>query len=87
MEAYATYCFYIASLWLRWFLWEDRRSEVFAPSSLCVWSQMPWRSLQMIVSPRDVLYEHLIFDGLSKFVTSWIDFFESYFGSSKELSL
>ena len=42
-------CFYIASLWLRRFLWGDRRREVLAPSSLCVWSQMPWRSLQITV--------------------------------------
>ena len=41
-------CFYIESLWLRQFLWGD----VFAPSFLCVWSQMPWISLQIIVSLR-----------------------------------
>ena len=44
--------FYIASLWLRRFLWDDRRPEVFAPSFLCVWSQTPWRSLQITVSPQ-----------------------------------
>ena len=32
---------------LRRFLKGDRRREVFAPSSLCVWSQMPWRNLQI----------------------------------------
>ena len=48
---------------------------------------MSWRSLQIIVSPRGFLHENLpIFDGLSKFVMSWIDFFESYFDSSKEFS-
>ena len=35
-------CFYIASLWLRRFLWRCRR-RVFVLYSLCVWSQMPWR--------------------------------------------
>ena len=48
-------CFCIASSWLWQFLWEDRRAEVFAPSSLCVWSQMPWRSLQIIVLPWQIV--------------------------------
>ena len=30
----------------------DRRRVVFAPFSLCVWSQLPWGSLQIIVLPR-----------------------------------
>ena len=40
-------CFYRA-LWE--FLRGDQTLEVFAPSSLCVWSQMPWRNLQIKVS-------------------------------------
>ena len=44
-------CFYITSLWLRRFLWVVRRRVVFAPSSLCVWSQRPWRSWQIILLP------------------------------------
>ena len=43
-------CFYIASLWLRRFLSVSRRRVVFAPSFLCVWSQKPWRSRQIIIS-------------------------------------
>ena len=39
-------CFYIASLWLRRFLWGGRRREVFAPSFFCVWSQWLWRNWQ-----------------------------------------
>ena len=42
-------CFYIASLWLRWFLWGDPMLEVFAPFFLCVWSQMLWRNLPISV--------------------------------------
>ena len=42
-------CFYRASLWLKQFLWEGCGLEVFVPSSLCAWSQMPWRNLQMRV--------------------------------------
>ena len=45
-------CFYISSLWPRRFLWGGRRWEEFAPSSLCVWSYMPWRSRQMILLPQ-----------------------------------
>ena len=48
--------FYRASLWLRLFLERHHRLEVFVPSSLCVWSQMPWRNLQIIrVLPRGFL--------------------------------
>ena len=50
-------CFYWASSWLRWFLWGDRWQEVFAPSSLWVWSQMPGRNLQIRVSPRGFLHK------------------------------
>ena len=35
-------CFYIASLWLRRFLWVGLWQVVFVPSFLCVWSQRPW---------------------------------------------
>ena len=45
-------CFYITSLWLRRFLWGDRRPELFAPFSLCGWSQMPVKNLQIIVYPQ-----------------------------------
>ena len=38
------YVFYIASLWLRWFLWVGCRRVVFAPSSFCVWNQRSRRS-------------------------------------------
>ena len=39
---------------------------VFSPSSLCVWSQMPWKNLQIRVSPQGFLHElFLCFDGLS----------------------
>ena len=37
-------CFYITS-----FLWGGRRREVFASSSLCVWSQKPWQSRRKMV--------------------------------------
>ena len=36
-------------LWHQRFLWEGRRQELFAPSPLCVWSQMPWRSRQIVL--------------------------------------
>ena len=42
-------CFYIASIWLRRFLWVGHRRVVFTPSSLCVWSQRPRRSRQIIL--------------------------------------
>ena len=29
----------------------DHTLDIFAQSSLCVWSQMPWRNLQTRVSP------------------------------------
>ena len=45
-------CFYKASLWLRRFLWVGRKRVVFAPSSLCVWSQRPWQSRQIILLPQ-----------------------------------
>ena len=45
-------CFYRTSFWLRQFLWGDHTIEEFAPSSLCVWSQTPWRNVQTRVSPR-----------------------------------
>ena len=44
-------CFYIASLWLRWFLWVSCRRVVFPLAFLCVWSQRPWQSRQMILLP------------------------------------
>ena len=57
-------CFYIASLWLRQFLWIGRWREVFAPSYLCVWSQRPWQSRQIILLLRGFLHVHLQeFDG------------------------
>ena len=76
------FCYYIGSLWLQEFLWEDRRPGVFVPSFLSVRSKMSWRSQQIIVSAF-FFHEHLpIFDELSKFLMSWIDFCESHFGSS-----
>ena len=42
----------------------DHRLEVFAPSPLCVWSQMPWRNQPIRVSLRGFLLEFLRkFDG------------------------
>ena len=38
--------------WLRQFLWRGRWRKVFAPSSLCVWSQMPWRGRWIILLPQ-----------------------------------
>ena len=38
-------CFYSAPLWLWQFLWGGHMLKVFAPSSLCVCSQMPCRNL------------------------------------------
>ena len=52
-------CFYIA-LWLWQFLWVVRRWVVFAPSSLCVWSQRLWRSLQIILLCQGFLHIHLL---------------------------
>ena len=46
------WCFYRASLWLRWFLLVGCRRVVFAPSFLCEWSQRPWRSRQIILLPQ-----------------------------------
>ena len=57
-------CFYIASLWLRWFFGGDHTREKIAPSSLCVWSQMPWKSQRIIVLLWGFLVDHLPeFDG------------------------
>ena len=53
-------CFYIASLWLQRFLWVGLRRVVFAPSSLCVWSQRSWRSRQIILLPLGFPHVHLI---------------------------
>ena len=73
--------FYRASLWLG-----DHRREVFAPSSFCVRSQMPWRNLQIKVSPRDFWLELLKFDGLLESVMMWIGFSKNHLDSSKEFS-
>ena len=74
--------FYIASLWLRQFLWIGRRRVAFAPSFLCVWSYRPWWSRQILL-PVGFLHVHVQeFDGLSNFVTSWIYSSESHIGSS-----
>ena len=51
-------CFYIASLWLRRSLWVGHGREVFPPSFLCVWSQKPWRSRQIILLPLGVFFAH-----------------------------
>ena len=76
-------CFYIASLWLQRFLWGGRGWVVFTPTSLCVLSQRPWRSRQIILLLLRFLLIHLVeCDGSSKFVTSWIYFSESHFDSS-----
>ncbi len=53
-------CFYIASLWLRRFIWVGRWRVVFGPSFLCVWSQRPWRSRQIILLPRGFLHVHVV---------------------------
>ena len=83
----ANFTLLITSLWLRQFIWGDRRPEGFTLSSLCVWSPVPWRSLQIIVSHGGLLCEHgLIFDGWSKFVMTWINVSKSHFGSSWEVS-
>ena len=75
-------CFYRASLWMLQFLRGDHKLEVFAPSFLCVWNQMPWRNLQMIV-----LYELLrYFDGLLESMMLWIDFSENRSDFSKAFS-
>ena len=79
--------FYRASLWLWQFLWGDYRLEVFAPSSLCVWSQMPWRNLQIRVLLWGFLNEFLLrFNKLSESVMLWNGLFESHFDSSSEFS-
>ena len=48
-----TFVIYRVSLWRRQCFGGDRRPEEFAPSSLCVWSQMHWTSLQIIGLPQD----------------------------------
>ena len=67
--------------------WGDRRPGVFAPSYFYVLSQMPQRSLQIIVSPR-VFFTRIPSNihELSKFVMLWIYFSESHFSYSKEFS-
>ena len=65
----------------------DHRLEVFTPSSLCVWNQMLWRNLQIIVLPQVILHKPILkFVGLSEFVMLRIDFSENHFGSFKEFS-
>ena len=45
--------------------------------------KMSGENLQIIVLPQGFLHKQLpIFNGLSKFVMSWIDFSKSHFGSS-----
>ena len=52
-------------LWPWQFLWRGYRLKVFAPSSLYVWSKMPWINLQIRVLPRGFLSKLLLrFDGL-----------------------
>ena len=41
-----------------WFIWVDHRRVVFAPSSLCVWSQGSWRSQRIILLPLGLLHVH-----------------------------
>ena len=52
--------FYIASLWLRQFLWVGCRQVVFTLSFVCVWSQRPWQSRQIILLPIGFLHVHLL---------------------------
>ena len=57
-------CFYIASLWLLRFLWVGRKRVIFAPSSLCLWSQKPLRSWQIILLRQVFFNVHFLeFDG------------------------
>ena len=49
-------CFYIASLWLRRFLWVGRRRIVFASTSLCVWIKAMAKSTNNIVASRFFAY-------------------------------
>ena len=58
-----------------------RRLVIFAPSSRCVWIQMPWRSRRIIVLSRGFC-TNTFKNGLSKFVMSRIDFSKSHFASS-----
>ena len=51
-------CFHIASFWLRRFLWVSRRRVVFAPFSLCLWSQRLGRSRQIMLLPLGFLLEY-----------------------------
>ena len=75
-QNYTFVFFYRASLW------GDNRLEVFASSSLFVWIQMPWRNLQIRMSPRGSLHEPLQrFD-----VMLWIGFSENHFDFSKGFS-
>ena len=80
-------CFYIASLRLRQFLWIGRKRVVFAPSSLCVWSQRPWRSRQIIVlrqgffarTPSRIRRIVKICDVVDRFLQKLFWFFQSIF--------
>ena len=75
--------FYTASLWLRRFLGGGPLTRSIC--SVFPLHQMPWRSIIVLLC--GFLHEHLpIFDGQSKFVMWWLDFSESYFGSSWEIS-
>ena len=81
-ERTLTFMFYRASLWLWQFLWGHHTLVIFTPSSLCVWSQMPWKNLRIRASPQRFLQEFILwFDGLSESMMLWIGFSENHFDS------
>ena len=69
--------YYRASLRLWQFLSGDHKLEVFAPSSLCVWNQTPWRNLQTRGSPRYFWYELHQWFAESFESVMWINFSEN----------
>ena len=70
------------------FLGGDYTLVVFAPSSLCVWSQIPWRNLWIRVSSQGFLHGlPLWFDRLPESVMLWITFSEIHFDSSQESNM
>ena len=60
--------------------------KIFAPSSLCVWSQMPWRNLQIVILPRNCSYELQCFDRVLESVMLWIEFSKDRSDFSKKFS-
>ena len=80
-------CFYITSLWQQKFLFgRPLARSICSIFLLSMESNAIEKSTNNSVASFFFLKYLPIFEGMSKYVMSWIDFFVSHFGSAKEFS-